>query len=542
VRFAILVGVEKYDDVNIPPLTGPANDVEQMKKALETYAGFVDDNVFVLSTSDPAHLPTRTQILIALSKIKNFVPKNGLLLFMFSGHGVSKGNAAYLLPGDARQTDDPELLTETALPVELIRRKIAETGVKQAIVLIDACRNGLKTSKGEGDNPLTEPFKKELDFAELNKEVEASAVVYATAVGSRAWIDNDKHLGYFTEAMTDGIAGKADSKQGRITLSSLLDYVQSTVPKMVARDLGANTIQKPFFVLSGYKPSELVIATTNAPIATNPVTGTNPLNPPTIDPVHRPIPISATNLDFGSEFEKYSDDELALSRLGEAAFQQANYEWTVKFLERAKRVQKSKAWMSMYPYLAAAYLLGQNDETKFVATLDDMLKAMQVPNAYLSHSIPISFAIANLNKIRAVVPATDVKIIDTAIQHANQIAGNQTTSDLKPTALVCQFSGEANPNSKAYQKTESCIIPNLDRLDRQYRQGDFSCCGGGATSPTTSSDIPAGLEIRVYGGYYWSVGVPALDSDKFSISTYCGPGTLPTQGCYVRTLVVAHYK
>jgi hypothetical protein len=543
-RYAILVGVEKYDDVNIPSLIGPVNDVNKMRKSLETYAGFVEDNIFVLSTAGPPpNAPTRTQILIALSKIKNSVPTNGLLLFMFSGHGISRGNSAYLLPSDARQTDDPELLTETALPVDLIRQRIADTGVKQAIVFLDACRNDLESSKGEGENRLTRAFMNQLDFASLNNEIEASAVVYATALGSRAWIDNSKHLGYFTEAITDGLSGKAEHNQGQITLNNLLVYVQSAVPKMVARDLGPTKVQKPFFVLSGYKPSELVIAKSDALVPSTSRTGTAPeASSAEVPDLHKAIPASTTNLDFGSLFGQYENDELALSHLGEAAFLRANYEWTIKSLERAKAVQRSGVWMSSYPYLAAAYLLGQNDEVRFRSTLEDMVNAMQVPNTYLNHPIPISFVMANLTKVRTLVPRADTSFVDVAIDRATMVAGSRAAQDRTPVASVCTFYGEANPGAQSYQKKESCIIPDVNRLDAQYRQSNFNCCGGGATSPATLADIPPGLEIKVSGGHYWAVEGPTLASDKFSIVTYCGPGALGSVGCNVKTEVLAHYR
>ena len=544
-RYAILVGVEKYDDVNIPPLAGPVNDVEQMRRSLETYAGFEDDNIFVLSTIGPADsTPTRPHILTALSRIKNMVPTNGLLLFMFSGHGMSKGEKAYLLPSDAVQTDDPELLANTALPVDLVRKGIAATGVRQTIVFLDACRNGLESSKGEGDNPLTTAFKDEFDFSRLNKEIEASVVVYATGLGSRAWIDNDKHLGYFTEAITNALSGKAANSQGRITLSSLLDYVQSSVPQMVARDLGPSKEQKPFFELSGYKPSELVIAKTNASIKEESTTATRLINP------RMPIPANVWSLDFASLFEQYGDDEIALQNLGQAAFFRANYEWTIKYLEKARAIWQSGSdfshhgvWTPAYPYLAAAYLFGQNDEVKFRSTIDEMMNTMRTPYSGLNTVIAIQKAVRNLEKIRAFMPPSDSEVVDKAIDQASTYAATFMARSPGEIVNICSFAGQAVPGGQAYQKKEICIIPYVNDLDNQYRQHELgSLSGGGATSPVTLSDIPPGLQIVAMGRGYWSLQGLALVSDKLSIITTCVPGPPDGTGCEVRTYVNVHYK
>src|SRR5208282_6350126 len=206
-RWALLVGVEDYTDQNISPLRGPANDVNKVREALVKYAAFPEDNIIVLSTaSHDGGMPTKNGILVALSKIKNSVPDNGLLLFMFSGHGMSRGGRAFLLPSNATLTDDADLLEDTSLSVDLLRRRIAATNVKQVIVFLDACRNDPERSKAASDdNPLSAPVTSALDFARLNKEVEASAVIYATGLGERAYIDTNEGLGYLAEGITKGL-------------------------------------------------------------------------------------------------------------------------------------------------------------------------------------------------------------------------------------------------------------------------------------------------------------------------------------------------
>lgn len=267
-RWALLVGVEDYTDPGISPINdGPANDVDKLRETLVRYAGFPSDNIIVLSTKSPdGAMPTRTGILVALSKIKRRVSSNDLLLFMFSGHGISRGGSAFLLPSDAIHTIDTDLLVQTSLPVDLLRQSIAATGVKQVIVFLDACRSDPEKSKAASDdNLLSEPFKDAWDFAGLNKEVEASAVIYATGIGERAYINSKEKLGYLAEAIIKGIRGAAVvGGFGQITLGNLLKYIQSNVPKWVTRDL--NKEQKPFYVIAGYQPEQLVVSAIPMPV------------------------------------------------------------------------------------------------------------------------------------------------------------------------------------------------------------------------------------------------------------------------------------
>lgn len=268
-RWALLVGVEDYTDPNISTFKGPANDVNKVRETLVKYAGFPSDNIIVLSTKGrDADMPTRNGILVALSKIRNSVHENDLLLFMFSGHGISRGGRAFLLPSNATLTNDADLLEDTSLSVNLLRQRIAATQVKQVIVFLDACRNDPEKSKAASDdNPLSKPFTDALDFAGLNKEVKASAVIYATEIGKRAYVNSSEGLGYLTEAITKGMSGAA-AVSGRVTLGDLVKYIQSNVPKWVTRDL--NKDQKPFSVIAGYRAEQLVVSAIATPQPTIP--------------------------------------------------------------------------------------------------------------------------------------------------------------------------------------------------------------------------------------------------------------------------------
>jgi hypothetical protein len=116
-------------------------------------------------------------------------------------------------------------------------------------------------------------------------------------------------------------------------------------------------------------------------------------------PAPKPV---APGLDphYDGLFMQYQGDEATLAKLGEEAFSRLDYAWTIKFLEQAKTVQGSKVWERDFPYLAAAYLLGNGDRDKFQATLQDMLAEMRLNNSFLHHGPPIAMALQNLSNIR----------------------------------------------------------------------------------------------------------------------------------------------
>src|SRR5882672_7338401 len=88
-RWALVIGVDKYDDGNIGALVGAGNDAKALATVLTEMAGFPSDQVILL-TSDQAQSrrPTRINILTYLSNVSGLVPKDGLLLVSFAGHGI----------------------------------------------------------------------------------------------------------------------------------------------------------------------------------------------------------------------------------------------------------------------------------------------------------------------------------------------------------------------------------------------------------------------------------------------------------------------
>lgn len=260
-RWALVVGVNDYHDSQITSLDGAANDARALAGALVDHSGFPTDQVVVLATDEPEERqPTRANVLFHLSNLARLVPKDGLFVFFFAGHGVERERAAYLMPSDARLTENIRILEATGIPVNDVRSWILDMGIKQVLVFLDACRNDPSAGRGAVDNLLSDTYTSAFDFDERNRGVEAFAVLYATAIGHRAYEYSEKRHGYFTWAVVEALKGGAANPAGEVTLSGMVDYIQQVVPKRVSIDLGAGREQKPFAEVTGYRSGELVLA------------------------------------------------------------------------------------------------------------------------------------------------------------------------------------------------------------------------------------------------------------------------------------------
>jgi len=262
-RFALVIGVDEYQDAQINKLEGATNDAKSIVDALIQYAGFPRDQVSLLTGDQPTERrPTRGNILRRLSNLRTAVPKDGLLLVAFAGHGIEREGKAFLLPSDAQVSGDISLLEDTAINVDEMSKRIVQTGVGQVLMILDACRNDPTAGRGDSDNPLTKRYTQAFTFEERNSDIQAFATLYATDVGHRAYEYTEKKQGYFTWALVEGLKGAAANANGEVTLGGLLTYLQTTVPRRIQLDLGAGKSQKPYAVVQGYKASDLVLAKT----------------------------------------------------------------------------------------------------------------------------------------------------------------------------------------------------------------------------------------------------------------------------------------
>lgn len=259
-RFALIIGVDNYSDTQITTLGGAANDAKALSDALVHYAGFEEENITLLTSTQPAERqPTRGNILRRLSNLAALIPKDGMLIFAFAGHGIERNGQAFLLPSDAQVNDDIDLLELTAINVLQVKEKIIKIGVGQVLVFLDACRND-PVGRSDTDNRLSKSYTQGFGFDVANREVQAFATIYATAVGQRAYEYKERKQGYFTWALVEGLKGGAANPRGEITLAGLVKYLQEKVPKKVLLDLGVGKVQYPYAEIAGFKADELIIS------------------------------------------------------------------------------------------------------------------------------------------------------------------------------------------------------------------------------------------------------------------------------------------
>ena len=232
-KWALLVGVNDYENPDITPLHYAVDDVQAVAADLKARVGFADANVNVM-TSDVSGVnrPTNVNVLKRLDSLSRRIKPGDTFLFYFSGHGFFPAGGQHFL---ATVNSDPstlQTLEVTSLPMAYLRDGMSKIHASNVIFIIDACRNDPESGKGGGDNLRTPGFTRDLKtvITSSNAGQAGTALLFACGEHERSYEEPEWKHGVFTHFLLEGIdTGKAADPRGELTMASLAQYVQGKV-------------------------------------------------------------------------------------------------------------------------------------------------------------------------------------------------------------------------------------------------------------------------------------------------------------------------
>ena len=265
-RWAVVVGVGRYDHPQIPRLRYAVPDAEAIARVLTRPAGFKREHVLLL-TDTTERKPTLRNLKWALGTfLARAAQRDDTVLIFFAAHGAPEvdqrgleqdGFAKYLIPSDA----DPEDLYSTALPMDELQTIFARLEAERVVVLLDTCYSGaaggrtfasLRTRAGTVDDL----------FLERLARTKGRAIITASRPNEVSLEMAELGHGLFTYYLLQGLQGHGDlNRDGIVSLQELYAYVEQEVTQR-SRALGGN--QHP--VLKGELEGVLPLAKVPAPL------------------------------------------------------------------------------------------------------------------------------------------------------------------------------------------------------------------------------------------------------------------------------------
>lgn len=224
-RIALVIGNGDYQYPELPKLSNPTHDAEDIAKALRGF-GFQ-----VIERKNQ----TLEAMSLAIAEFGSRIGGSEAALFYYAGHGIQVKNQNYLIPVNAR------IESEASVPYQGINLNQIldemDNGKSAAnIVMLDACRN----------NPITGKFRsgQARGLAIPGSAPKGTVIVYATDPGNVA-ADGKGRNGLFTAGLLTAFKGKDLSLDGILTVASA-EVEKASGQTQTPYVNGPKTLQKNF--------------------------------------------------------------------------------------------------------------------------------------------------------------------------------------------------------------------------------------------------------------------------------------------------------
>lgn len=257
-RHALLVGIRAYDDKSLATLPYSVNDVREMERLLDAKGYAVTSMDDDTGAAAPHLLPTLENIRTELSLLR--LAPSDLLLVHFSCHGIRlQDGRPYLLTRDS----DSSQVDNTVLPVAELIDRMAATGARRQVLLLDACYAGVglfgraaggpevdlellgESLQPEDPPPPPPPREKPANLADpayvrdTYELAEGFAMLAASTAAQKSYDREDAAHpnGLFTSLVIEGLSGRADvDGKGFVTVDDLKNHVVAGTAALVSRE------------------------------------------------------------------------------------------------------------------------------------------------------------------------------------------------------------------------------------------------------------------------------------------------------------------
>ncbi|MCC7230876.1 MAG: caspase family protein, partial [Fimbriimonadaceae bacterium] len=224
-RWAIVIGAQEYAEYG--RLKYAAKDAKDFAKLLVDDLDFQPDTVRLITDAPESTLKPTAETIQTELKAKladGRLDKGDLFIFFFAGHGVGTPNGDYLLPANATKDN----VEKAGVRAKDIVAAFVEAGLKNVLVIADACRSGEKNTFGS-------------ELYELGEKANIG-VMLGCAPGARSYEYPGLGHGAFTNFLLKAIRDKENVSRvsGALWVSKLAQDVKNKVRVYTERDYPSN--------------------------------------------------------------------------------------------------------------------------------------------------------------------------------------------------------------------------------------------------------------------------------------------------------------
>lgn len=234
-RYAVIIGINRYQDGSIPGLQYARADAEEIYRVLTDpqLGGISEKNAVLLLDEDATQKNIRRAIG---NELRRRAGEDDVVYIYYAGHGAPEADSRsgspnglekYLVPYDGEADD----LYTSAISMKEIKDFFRRLYARQVIFFIDSCYSGTAGGRtfphpGQRTRNIIDP-----DFIdELGGE--GRLVITSCHVNEVSLeVDRYRH-GLFTYHLLEGLRGKADlNRDGAVSIEELYSYVYEQVSR-----------------------------------------------------------------------------------------------------------------------------------------------------------------------------------------------------------------------------------------------------------------------------------------------------------------------
>jgi len=253
-KWAILIGIQTFEDPGISPLTSPVENVRALRTVLTGRYAVPDDQAFVCEDFDRVRL--EQEIPAWLSR----VPPGAELYVYLGTRALRVGqNNVFLATRDTVL----ERINETSLKLEWLIDWLDNCPANKKVLFLDCTHDG----KAGESKPLSPAEMLEMVRATRRGGYPRSLYVFGSCQEGQvsATLPADTKPGLFAATIASGFAGGADGpRDNRIEITELAEYVERMM-KSASRSSGIE--QVPVMFLPDSKPPRISEAAKGAILA-----------------------------------------------------------------------------------------------------------------------------------------------------------------------------------------------------------------------------------------------------------------------------------
>ncbi|GAA0891561.1 hypothetical protein GCM10009122_12400 [Fulvivirga kasyanovii] len=174
---------------------------------------------------------TKENIIKGFESIISQAQPEDVFVFYYAGHGtldMDNDNEYYLVPTDITKLyGDPAQLQEKGISATDLKNYLSQVKSQKQLILMDACHSGGAVKSINVRAAASE----EKAIVQLAR---SSGVVMIASSGTQQFASEFEVLqhGVFTYALLEGLDGKADSGDDKITVNELKIYMEERVPEL----------------------------------------------------------------------------------------------------------------------------------------------------------------------------------------------------------------------------------------------------------------------------------------------------------------------